>query len=109
MLGECCPLCAGKGQVDLSYWLPRQQRLIFEAVLKRPRTCVELQDVLYADDPSGGPDRADRIVWVQVNNLNSRLAPRGLRVTAAPGGRGARYHIERLHDAVKPVAPHVEN
>lgn len=108
MTDRTCPLCAGNGHVDLSYWLPRQQRLIFEAVLKRPRTCRDLQDVLYADDPSGGPENAERVVWAQVNNLNSRLAPHGLRVRAT-FGRSARYRIERLHDAVKPVAPRVEN
>jgi hypothetical protein len=77
--------------------LTPQQRRIYDALAKRPRTNVELQDAMYGDRPDGGPECADIVVHMMVKDMKARLHPLGLTISSS-GGQGARYRLEAIGD-----------
>ena len=64
----------GSRQMRLTF----SQRRIYNAVKKRPRTVEQLHDLLYGDDPNGGP--GVRIIYVMVNQANKVLKNYGLKL-----------------------------
>jgi hypothetical protein len=73
---------------------PTQRRIL--DVLKRrgSASADELRDVLWSDDPDGGPDSPSTLhahIW----HLNQRLKSRGLRVRAS---RWAGYRVIEIGD-----------
>ena len=91
-----CPRC-GQPIVPEGLSLPPIKRRILDAVQRCPGISAgELRDVVWAADPSGGPEDP-KVLHVHVSQLNSRLAPFGVMVRA-PKGAGAGYRV-RLLDA----------
>jgi hypothetical protein len=74
------------------------ERKLFQA-LKRAgdtgRTNAELMDDVYRDDPNGGA-LGSNIVAVMASEMRKAMAPFGMTIRASRGGRGARYHLEKL-------------
>jgi hypothetical protein len=75
---------------------PVRQRIV-DLIANRPDgiTRSELIDIVYADDPNGGPDNPNTIC-VLVHHANAELAPQGFRILPAWRGRGARYRLVRV-------------
>jgi hypothetical protein len=60
--------------------LPRVKRRIFAAIDRRPGISAdELMNVVYADDPNGGPD-SRKCVHVHIHQFNKRLAREGMTI-----------------------------
>ena len=92
-----CPCCAGRGEVaDVSpiHLTPTERRIV-AAVERAAHIGIEtrdLVDLLYKDEPTGGPERADLVVRVQICRLNKKLAAIGRRVRGTHG-IGAVYRV----------------
>jgi hypothetical protein len=91
---ETCS-CCGQPVVPVEeLHLSPIQRRIFDAVRRRPGISAEnLRDVVWADDPNGGPE-CRHCIYVHVFQLNQRLAPLSILVRA-PKGAGAGYRVIR--------------
>jgi hypothetical protein len=64
---------------------PVKQR-IFETVQRRPGiTAADLRDVVWADDPNGGPE-CRHTIFVHVSQLNHLLEPHGIVIRSQGGG-----------------------
>lgn len=97
-----CPCCLGRGKVELKEPppvpmapLPAQ---IYRAIKARPGLLggPQLVDVIYASDPTGGPDEALTAIHVMINRMNKLLAGVGEQVKADRRGAGATYRIVKL-------------
>ena len=55
----------------------------------------ELMDVLYADDPNGGP-MSQNIIAVMVRESNLQLIPQGWHIVPSWKGRGARWQLREI-------------
>jgi hypothetical protein len=86
-----CPTC---GQVipPNGFYLPRIKRLIYDTVRRRPGiSAAQLRDLVWCDDPDGGPLTDTKCLHVHVSQLNDRLAPHGITIRSQSGG----YRIRR--------------
>lgn len=94
-----CPHCGAPMpdvplEAMLSACTPGQRRIL-DLVARRPGLSGnEVADVVYQDDPDGGPLYARGTIAVQVKNLNKRILPLGWRVEGRAGFHG--YRLERL-------------
>ncbi len=75
---------------------PVRQRIV-DIVANRPDgiTRGELLDVVYADDPNGGPENPNT-VSVLIHCANQQLAQQGYRIESAWRGRGGRYCLVKV-------------
>jgi hypothetical protein len=73
-----------------------RQRIV-DLIANRPDgiTRGELLDLVYADDPGGGPDNPNTIS-VLIALANKQLADQGWHIEPAWLGRGARYRLVRI-------------
>jgi hypothetical protein len=73
-----------------------RQRIV-ELIANRPDGIMrnEPLDLVYADDPNGGPDNPNT-VSVLIKHANTELAAQGFRISPAWLGRGARYRLVRI-------------
>jgi hypothetical protein len=79
-----CPSCGAIVPPKIA--LSRTGRRIFDAVKAHPGILAEnLRDIVWADDPSGGPE-SRHAIYAHVFILNKRLAAHGLAVRAERGG-----------------------
>ena len=90
-----CPTCQRPYPPRLVVRGPVRQRIV-DLIANRPDgiTRDEILDVVYADDPDGGPANANTIS-VLIKHANSELAAQGFRILPAWLGRGARYRLVR--------------
>lgn len=65
---------------------------LFQALRRAPDglRCGELIDILYAQDPDGGP--LHNIIAVMAKQINRKIAPMGLRIKGT-GGPGSVYRL----------------
>jgi hypothetical protein len=56
----------------------------------------DLVDLVYADDPDGGPLTAQRCLNVIAHRANAQLRPQGYQIKSMWLGRGARYRLVRI-------------
>ena len=73
------------------------QKRILEIVSKRTPAGVsarELVDLVYQDDPNGGPEAADVSVKTTICRLNKTLKEHGLRITGKRGSRSLGYILQ---------------
>lgn len=92
-----CPCCAGKGEVEdiAAVPLSRRERKIIAAAERAGHIGIptsHLVDLIYADDPDGGPEGASKVVNVQICRLNKKLAAVGRRIQAT-GSVGSVYRM----------------
>lgn len=75
---------------------PVRQRIV-DLIASRPDgiTRGEILDLVYADDPNGGPDNPNTIS-VLIKHANAELAAQGWHIAPAWLGRGARYRLVRV-------------
>lgn len=73
--------------------LERRQAIILRALLDRPRSVASLVDVVWGDDPSGGPDDVANHLQVAVSRLRTALKQAGVPVRII-GKRYIGYFIE---------------
>jgi DNA-binding response OmpR family regulator len=77
-----------------------EHRIIDAMVRAYPRSVTRagLVDVLYFDDPDGGPDSAENIVAVMMVRLRKKLPPYGWTIPNCRSGSGnyGRYKLEPL-------------
>jgi len=81
-------ICSHCGQVipPTGLRLPPIKQRIFDAVQRRPDiSAEELRCLVWADDPSGGPE-CRHTIFVHVSQLNDLLAPYGICVRSEGGG-----------------------
>ena len=79
---------------------------LLEAMLAHPHgaTRAKLLNVLYADDPEGGPLSAVKCLHVRVSQLRRKLKPYGIYIMTADTGPGGpcRYFVPAdQHKAAK--------
>lgn len=103
---KVCPYC-GSG-VALEYPdgldLPPIRFKIFETVRRSGSRGImpeSLEEIVYADDPNGGPLGARKSIQVSISVLNKTLVSWGLRIRS--GARGQPYKLERIVDPPKRV------
>lgn len=81
-----CPCCGGTGRIEekAPVPLPPMQFRIYDVVrrAKHGISGPRLIDAVYADRSDGGPEFAEQSVYVQIRNLNRRLAKVCLKVSA---------------------------
>lgn len=70
------------------------EQLIFDAVQERPRRREELWQLIWGDDPDGGP-LTPNALWMHISNLNKKLAPHAQAVRFT-------YHRYRLGSVAAP-------
>ncbi len=75
--------------------LSRMERRMVEFLAARTRfgrwvETSRVMDVLYADDPDGGPEFGRECVYVFAHSANKKLRPAGLKIESEQG-RGARH------------------
>lgn len=76
------------------------QRRVFTAIKRAGRAGIpsrELMDIVYANDPTGGP-ASTNIIAVVARQMKDRLAPFGLTLRGRVG-RGGYYTLETLGEA----------
>jgi hypothetical protein len=89
----CCPGC-GRPLPRDNLGLPHIKRRIYELVSRHPGISAEhLCELVWADDPSGGPESGRKAIHVHVNQLNRRLAVFGIAVR---GSLTAGYQLRVL-------------
>ena len=76
---------------------PVRQRLV-DILAGRPDGVLvrDLVDLVYADDPDGGPLTAQRSLNVIAHRANAQLRPQGYQIESMWLGRGARYRLVRV-------------
>jgi len=102
LICPCCrqPMAAPPPMAGVLDGLRRpQHRVIAEALIKaypRPLSRDRLIELLYGDDPDGGPEGAGNIVTVRIAHLRKELAPMGWTVNCNGRGRGyvGSYRLE---------------
>jgi hypothetical protein len=77
-----------------------RRRHLVDAVLAHPDgiTSDRIADLIYADDPNGGPEHARRSIWVMINFANKQLAAQGYTIKST-GGPGATYRLLKIAKA----------
>jgi len=95
-----CPTCGQdiEQPPDDPLILTKYQGIIFRALSKRPRETTELIDILYSDDPNGGPDHPEVTIRSLISQMNRVLKEHNLRVWNVGHGRGGpgTYRLEEL-------------
>jgi hypothetical protein len=88
-----CPTCRRPFPPPLVVHGPVRQRIV-DLIANRPDgiTRGEIIDLIYCDDPNGGPDNPNTIS-VLIKKANTELAAQGFRILPAWRGRGARYRL----------------
>lgn len=66
---------------------------IVECLVLSRKTAQELFDLLYGDDPDGGPDGGLSMIAVRMSQLKASLAGLGLKVHSQKNGGIRRYWI----------------
>ena len=95
MRSKVCPQCQRPLPPALPVHGPVRQRIV-DLIASRSDAGItrhELLDLVYANDPNGGPD-TENVISVLVKKANNDLAPLGYCITAT-GGPGSRYHLQR--------------
>jgi hypothetical protein len=92
-----CPACQRPLPEALIVTGPRRQRLV-NILADRPDGVPvrDLVDLVYADDPNGGPLTAQRSLNVIAHRANIQLRPQGYQIKSMWLGRGARYRLTRI-------------
>jgi hypothetical protein len=93
---QLCPTCRRPYPPRLVVHGPVRQRIV-NLIASRPDgiTRGEILDLVYADDPNGGPDNPNT-VSVLIKHANAELAAQGFRIEPAWLGPGARYRLVRI-------------
>lgn len=107
MMGKlCCPTCGHaveevpiKALADARF--SRTQRKILAALAKsfpRDMSLRSLVEDVYAEDPSGGPDNASRVIFVLVSRLRRTLPDLGWTIPKNNTGSGnhGRYRLQKI-------------
>jgi hypothetical protein len=98
---KVCHCCGFPVVSEEMGWLFRgQQQLIFDIVSASGSAGIageELVARVYRDDPDGGPLYARNVIAVQIRQqINPRLEPLGLRITAGRGRDAQPYRLVPL-------------
>ena len=93
---QICPQCRRPFPPPLIVSGSVRQRLL-DIIGNRPDgiSIGDLVELVYADDPDGGPVTALRSVNVMIHKANAQLAAQGYQIKAIWLGRGARYRLVR--------------
>lgn len=99
---KCCPTC-GQTLPPASELngvvLSKTRKRIYELVRRAGKYGIisdDLFDLVYQDDPNGGPENGKHVVSQHIYYMNRQLAPIGKKITA--GGRGPYPHSYKLVD-----------
>ena len=92
-------ILTGRGQM---VHIPEMRARIFDALWRArkhgtPLSQAQLMDIVYADDPSGGPESRN-IISVQMLHLKKLIAPFNLTVTRYTG-----YLLVEKPKSIKPL------
>lgn len=84
------------GLINVELVTGKYRRRMLAAVVERPRTTEELWDIVYFDDPNGGPMTL-KIFSVMKTHINKQIRRLGY-VIECELGNGARYRLLTLQD-----------
>lgn len=98
-MSVCCPLCGSKLPPHV---VPRDKLLsyikstgyvpkVLEVMLRQTVaiSAYDLANIVYADDPNGGPEKSNIAVTFIIRRLNAQLRPLGWEVSGKrPGSNG---------------------
>ena len=92
-----CPTCHRPFPPPLVVTGPLRQRMV-NILANRPDglTINNLVDLVYADDPNGGPLTAPRSLNVMAHKANKQLRAQGYQIKSMWMGRGAIYRLVPL-------------
>lgn len=89
-----CPCCGQTTSVApavVRALLAPIERRVYDAIVRYPLryTSTSLANIVYADDPNGGPESGKNVMCVTVNHINKKFKRFGWRIVAMrPGSRG---------------------
>ncbi|RJT42032.1 winged helix family transcriptional regulator [Mesorhizobium waimense] len=92
----CCGFREGTGspvEIGKTIRLTRKERAlfaIFAGNFGKFLSAGEIVDVLYADDPDGGPEMAENSLSVGMRNFKEKIRARGLDIDVKLGRGGGR-------------------
>lgn len=95
-----CPCCSGTGEIDeqapvqLTPYALRMYNTVRRA--KHGVTKEQLLFGIYGGQDDGGPEWADKSMYVMMKKINKKLATAGVRIAATTKGRGSVYKIITL-------------
>jgi hypothetical protein len=97
MVRSVCPVCSRPYPPRLKVNGPVRQRVV-EIVADHPDGIPirELCNLVYSDDPNGGPLTAQRSINVIVHRANAQLAAQGYQIRARWRGRGSVYELIKI-------------
>lgn len=116
-LEQLCPACGQPlsrhslqpSQVRDVAGLSEFQLRIFDRLNRRFGAWVQTRlvvDYLYADDPDGGPESANKVLNVEAHSMRRKLRPFGLTVrgksSGGTGGAEGQYRLELFDRAARP-------
>jgi hypothetical protein len=82
---DICPCCR-QVIAPTGLHLPPIKQRIYDVVRQRPGiSAVTLRDLVWADDPNGGPE-CRHTIFVHIAQLNNLLRPHGVCVRSEGGG-----------------------
>ncbi len=97
---RCCPYC--KQTMPLSFKieanLPPAWRAMLDIIYRAGEHGIStdrLVNLVYSDDPNGGPDNAVKSIHVRICRMNKRLRPLGWLINGRGDHTGV-YVLERL-------------
>ena len=92
-----CPRCRRPFPPPLVVTGPLRQRMV-NILANRPDglTINNLVDLVYADDPDGGPVTAPSSLNVMAHKANKQLRAQGYQIKSMWMGRGAIYRLVRI-------------
>lgn len=88
-----CPCCNGVGEIEDAPNVPLSptQQRIYRIIARGELDCHTIVDLLYKDDPDGGPEYALVAFRAQVQRINKKLTNK--KIKATKNGPGACYRI----------------
>lgn len=79
-----CPCCGqetGSASINLAFLFSGYRRRIVEALLEsNGKTVRQLVDLVYYDDPNGGPDAPEATIYSQITHINRVLRKHGFTI-----------------------------
>jgi len=91
---KICPCCKRPISLQIKVGGQKRQRL-FDYIFAHSggATSNQLMNLIYADDPDGGPENPN-VISVMVSQINKKLKPLGYAIRGS-GGPGSTYAVRR--------------
>lgn len=79
---------------------PQIRQIVDALALAYPKwvSVAALFNVLYSDDPNGGPDSGYRVIITRICHTRTAIRPLGWTVSKQGPGSSGRYRLQKIED-----------